>query len=341
MKPRLIAIVADIHGNLKALKTVLDEIRMLRKEKGFNITDILCIGDIFGYGKDQVACYDIAKQFTVNRYGNNDDYAKKKLEDPSVDLTKFRVSPKANAGVDQLVRNLLGKISKRSSLTGFQLTAPAESLQLMQQKNYISELTKQFIAETNASMNIPSPELRRIRLRKTIPKKILDETRGAYITKIFYERPDLLENFLMRISRRNKVLEIYNFLTELEQTDRTFEFDNAIFVHDNPLNPGDGKYLVDRKTAGKLKIDIGDRAKIIELTKERFPGKEYVFVAHNHAQSRILKLNDPRLVPYIVNIGSVAEPRPKERKGEICYTLAELADNRRIIKVLPRILRAS
>ena len=45
-----IAIISDIHGNLEALKSVLEDIR----EK--NISKIFCLGDIIAKGTHQQEC---------------------------------------------------------------------------------------------------------------------------------------------------------------------------------------------------------------------------------------------------------------------------------------------
>ena len=42
--PMRIALMSDIHGNLEAFQVVLEDIR---RE---NVTEIICLGDIVGYG---------------------------------------------------------------------------------------------------------------------------------------------------------------------------------------------------------------------------------------------------------------------------------------------------
>jgi diadenosine tetraphosphatase ApaH/serine/threonine PP2A family protein phosphatase len=49
----MLAIVSDIHGNLEALTAVLAEI----DRRG--ITDIVCLGDIVGYGPNPIECLDL------------------------------------------------------------------------------------------------------------------------------------------------------------------------------------------------------------------------------------------------------------------------------------------
>ena len=54
-----IAVFSDIHGNLKALKTVLEQIR----EKNADLTVFL--GDIFQRGKEETECLDLLKDSGV------------------------------------------------------------------------------------------------------------------------------------------------------------------------------------------------------------------------------------------------------------------------------------
>ena len=64
-----IAIISDIHGNLEALKSVLDDI----KEK--NINRIFCLGDIIAKGTHQQECVDLVKEnCEVIIKGNCDEY---------------------------------------------------------------------------------------------------------------------------------------------------------------------------------------------------------------------------------------------------------------------------
>ena len=49
-------LIADIHGNLEALKAVLSD---LKKER---IDSYLCLGDIIGYGANPKECIDIVRQ---------------------------------------------------------------------------------------------------------------------------------------------------------------------------------------------------------------------------------------------------------------------------------------
>ena len=64
-----IAIISDIHGNLEALKSVLNDI----KER--NINRIFCLGDIIAKGTHQQECVDLVKEkCEVIIKGNCDEY---------------------------------------------------------------------------------------------------------------------------------------------------------------------------------------------------------------------------------------------------------------------------
>ena len=63
----MLAIISDIHSNLEALTAVLAEI----ERRG--ITEIVCLGDIVGYGPNPIECLDIvAQRCAVALMGNHD-----------------------------------------------------------------------------------------------------------------------------------------------------------------------------------------------------------------------------------------------------------------------------
>src|ERR1700758_1294825 len=65
----MIAILSDIHGNLEALRAVLEDIRRQGAEA------IYCLGDVVGYGPEPCACVDLALGFKVTLLGNHDQGA--------------------------------------------------------------------------------------------------------------------------------------------------------------------------------------------------------------------------------------------------------------------------
>jgi diadenosine tetraphosphatase ApaH/serine/threonine PP2A family protein phosphatase len=62
------AVLSDIHGNLEALRAVLDD-------ADGRADDILCLGDIVGYGADPAACVDLIGARARAIVAGNHEYA--------------------------------------------------------------------------------------------------------------------------------------------------------------------------------------------------------------------------------------------------------------------------
>ncbi len=64
------ALISDIHGNLEALETVLEDI------KGQGVGEIFCLGDIIGYGPNPRECIDrVMAHSKMTLLGNHDQGA--------------------------------------------------------------------------------------------------------------------------------------------------------------------------------------------------------------------------------------------------------------------------
>ncbi len=64
------AIISDIHGNFEALSAVLEFIDTLR------VDQLICLGDIIGYGPDPVKCLDLVmERCQITILGNHDQAA--------------------------------------------------------------------------------------------------------------------------------------------------------------------------------------------------------------------------------------------------------------------------
>jgi predicted phosphodiesterase len=89
------AVLADIHSNITALKTVLKDI-----ERHGGVDEIWCLGDIVGYGPDPRQCLEILRrQRHIAVAGNHDLAAAGKLA-----LTSF--NPDGAAAIDWTVSRL-------------------------------------------------------------------------------------------------------------------------------------------------------------------------------------------------------------------------------------------
>ncbi|MGI9519942.1 MAG: metallophosphoesterase family protein [Pirellulaceae bacterium] len=64
-----LAIISDIHGNVEALRAVLDDITEQ------NVDQVYCLGDVIGYGPDPCACIDLCLDFGLCLLGNHDNGA--------------------------------------------------------------------------------------------------------------------------------------------------------------------------------------------------------------------------------------------------------------------------
>jgi diadenosine tetraphosphatase ApaH/serine/threonine PP2A family protein phosphatase len=64
------ALISDIHGNYEALVAVFEDI------SGQNVAEVLCLGDIIGYGPNPCECLDrVIKDCRVTILGNHDQAA--------------------------------------------------------------------------------------------------------------------------------------------------------------------------------------------------------------------------------------------------------------------------
>jgi len=63
----LIAIVSDLHSNLEATRAVVSDI----ESQGAD--EIICLGDVIGYGPNPRECLDIAMDFKVTLLGNHEN----------------------------------------------------------------------------------------------------------------------------------------------------------------------------------------------------------------------------------------------------------------------------
>ena len=61
------AIISDIHSNLEAFRAMLDDIQ----RRG--VTEIICLGDVIGYGPNPRECLDLAREFRLCLLGNHEE----------------------------------------------------------------------------------------------------------------------------------------------------------------------------------------------------------------------------------------------------------------------------
>lgn len=81
------ALLGDIHGNTEALGVILDHV------KESNVDQIVCLGDIVGYGSEPVKCLEIIRDLGCDCIAGNHDWAA--VEKISIDF--FNAYAKAAA----------------------------------------------------------------------------------------------------------------------------------------------------------------------------------------------------------------------------------------------------
>jgi predicted phosphodiesterase len=88
------AILSDVHGNLEAFHTVLSHISNL------GVREIICLGDLVGYGPRPAECLDLARPFQVNLMGNHEEavlkgaYGFNSLAREAIEWTREQLRPK-------------------------------------------------------------------------------------------------------------------------------------------------------------------------------------------------------------------------------------------------------
>jgi len=101
-----VAILSDIHANLPALEAVLADV------ESQGIRELLCLGDVVGYGARPVECIELlrSKSFLSILRGNHDAYAASEIDPPNVSpetlegirWTRARLSPEHRAWLGAL-----------------------------------------------------------------------------------------------------------------------------------------------------------------------------------------------------------------------------------------------
>jgi len=89
------AIISDIHSNIEALTAVMEDIKSLNAE------EILCLGDVVGYGPSPEECIDVVEKSCRFCLSGNHDYAVltraerfNPLAEEAVEFTRRRLKPK-------------------------------------------------------------------------------------------------------------------------------------------------------------------------------------------------------------------------------------------------------
>ncbi len=291
------AVITDIHGNLEALNAILEDIE-LKKEEMFKrdidipFWGIIFLGDGVGYGPNQLECLDILrKKARVYLPGNHEEMLRLMLLHPGITLPG--VHPIAKKALEHTVNQLIGEVEiKELKELGKTYKIPATTLEELQKKDYHIKLAKTLVEQIKDNVKVDPPE------SGLFSKKCTDEDHKQIVEDVLLdsltEYSGLYEAYKKGLERRERTLSIYNFLEEIREH-KVHRLKNAIFVHDDPVNPGSAEYLVDDETAKKIPITSG-RVSLKKINKRRFKNIDFFFLGHTHAKAATKEHNTMTMV---------------------------------------------
>ena len=100
------AVISDIHGNLEALQKVL---KTLRKQK---VSEIICLGDVVGYGPNPEECWALIKQnCSICLEGNHEAMLLNRADSTNCSLIGQQSALWTSAAVSSNVKNDLAELS--------------------------------------------------------------------------------------------------------------------------------------------------------------------------------------------------------------------------------------
>lgn len=113
----MIAIISDIHSNLEAFRAVLEDI-MNR-----DITRIICLGDLVGYGPNPREVLELSMDFETTIVGNHDDAVVRQPKRfnmralMAIEWTKKQLNSNVPPETSRRWLNFLDKLPDRANLT--------------------------------------------------------------------------------------------------------------------------------------------------------------------------------------------------------------------------------
>ena len=145
-----IAIVSDIHGNYRALETVLTDIN----KRG--IKEIYCLGDVIGKGAKSNECLDLLKDSTMV-YGNWEDFINNKIcpTESSLNIYNLLNEQLSDDNKDRLkTLPLCHELYISGRLVRMFHATPSDAWSNVLAIDRIEDIYKQFLPTKNTSNNI-------------------------------------------------------------------------------------------------------------------------------------------------------------------------------------------
>jgi predicted phosphodiesterase len=291
------AILSDIHGNLEALEAVFRDIDR-RNDEGQKIEEILCLGDVVGYGPNPRECLDLVRRrCKVILAGNHEMGLVEKVKTPRLGLSRSTGfgGMGAREGILWAIHQLYGDSSPVNSDDAL----TRGMIERLRAPDYEPTLARELCTHLKLGPDFKMPlKQRLLKAESELARQILEK---------FLASPDvrgLLEEFHQKTHARREGEERVNFLSTLPTSARV---DGALLVHDNPFQPGDARYVLDTPTRESVKASPNYHA--VEKLFSDFDWKDarFVFFGHSHFAGIYTDKNRPGV--FAANPGSVGIPR--------------------------------
>ena len=291
------AVLSDIHGNLEALEAVFRDIDR-RNDRGEGIEEILCLGDVFGYGPNPRECADLVRRrCAVVLAGNHELGTLQKLKTPRLGLGRATGFSGLGAregilwAIHQMYRDAT-PVTKEDDFT-------RGLIEKVKDPDFEARLAR------DLSARLPKGSALRLPLKERLLKGEGNIVR-QFVEKLLLnaEARAVVQEFIEKIHARREGDEWAAYLSTLSKSARV---DGALLVHDNPFEPGDAKYVLDTPSQERLKPGYSTHS--VENVFAEFDWKDtqLVFFGHSHFPGVYTDKNRPGAV--IANPGSVGIPR--------------------------------
>jgi predicted phosphodiesterase len=291
------AIISDIHGNLEALERVFRDIDR-RNDGGQKIEEILCLGDVVGYGPNPRECLDLVRRrCTVVLAGNHELGLVEKIKTPRLGLgrsTGFG-GLGAREGILWAIHQLYGESSPVHSDD----TSTREMIERLRAPDYEPTLAQELCAHLKLGPDLKMP------LTQRLLKGEAEITRQLLVKLLANPNVrELLEEFYRKTLARRDGEEHVAYLSSLPKSVRV---DSALLVHDNPFLPGDSRYVLDTPTRESLKASAAYHPVEKLFSDYDWRDVRFVFFGHSHFPGIYTDKSRPGV--FAANPGSVGIPR--------------------------------
>jgi predicted phosphodiesterase len=299
-----VALISDVHGNLEALEAVLADIdyRNMRSRRGQSKTSpiehIWFLGDAVGYGPRPRECLEIIRKRCEPGFvlaGNHELGTKLKVSTPQSALIGFAGSG-AVEGIHWTVRQFYLDNSpiEKSKEEMEKYTQGMLSRVRMKPEEYRARIFQE--ASQSISLgSIPLSMGGRLKGSVDVPPSVAQE--------LLLRHESAVRGVYSKCDAQVAGSELFDYMSKLPV--KIESVPGVLLVHDNELNPGDMKYMLDEPH-----ISLTSHAYLIDrevFSRMREKGVTRLFFGHSHLPAVHTNKEFPDIK--VVNVGTVGMPR--------------------------------